>query len=310
MLRFIERSIEISQMFFKYIGFILLPILMIGCSQGNRHKNNIYLARVGSSYLTLRKAKSQIPGYVYKRDSIKALKRYRSDWIKQQLQLNEAKRLHLAQQEKVQKRLAETRKEVLLNALKKKITDKNKKRTSVSDSEVLHYFHQHQKKFVLNERFVKFRHVATHNFSEALKAHRELKDDSSWVAVARHFSLNPEEKIQKSTKFWPVSALFHNLPPMKKYISRLDSGQFSPIKRYKGIYHFVQVVDIRKKRDTADPQWFNAQLKEWLVVDKQHKYYQSYIKKLYFKARNNNEIHLFHVSASKNNKNDVKKDLR
>src|SRR5699024_5880299 len=134
---------------------------------------------------------------------------------------------------------------------------------------VLHYYHQHQKKFILNERYVKFRHVAAHSFSEALQAHRELEDDSSWADVARRFSLNPEEKVQKSTKFWPVSSLFHHLPSMKRYISRLDSGQFSPIKRYEGVYHFVQVVDVREKGDTADPQWFNAQLKEWLMMDKQ-----------------------------------------
>jgi hypothetical protein len=180
----------------------------------------------------------------------------------------------------------------------------------VSDSEALHYFHQHQKKFILDERFVKFRHVAARSFSEALRAHRELEDDSSWAAVARHFSLKPEEKIAKSTKFWPVSALFHHLPPMKRYISRLDSGQFSPIKRYKGVYHFVQIVNVRKKGDTADPQWFNAQLKEWLTMDKQHKYYQSYVKKLYFKAQNNNEIYLFHVSASRKHRKDVKKDSK
>jgi hypothetical protein len=294
----------------KYTALILLPLLIVGCSQRNEHKNRFYLARVGSSYLTLQEAKSQIPAYVYKRDSIKALKRYRSDWIKQQLQLDEAKKLHLAQKKNVQKRLAETRKEVLLNTLKKKITAKNKKHTSVSDSEALRYYHQHRKKFILNERYVKFRHVATRNFSEALRAHRELEDDSSWVAVAHRFSLNPEEKIQKSTKFWPVSALFHHLPPMKKYVSRLDSGQFSPVKHYKGRYHFLQVVDVREKGDTADPQWFNKQLKEWLMMDKQHKYYQSYVKKLYFKARNNNEIHLYPVSASRDNTNDTKKDSK
>ncbi len=270
--------------------------LMAGCSKHQSGKNQNLLARVGQSYLTLKEAKAQIPDYVYRHDSLKALKRYRTQWINRQLALRKARNLHLANQKSVQKRLVQAKQEVLLGALKRLIVAKHKKETEVTDSEAVSYFKRHQKQFILDERYIKFREVNTHDLSTAMKARAKLKDDSSWIKVAHKYSLQPDAMIKKSVKYWPVSSVFHNLPSMKHYASRLDSGQVSAIKRSNGIYHFIQLTDVLSKGEKGNPMWFIDQLKEWHELEKQQNYYVTYLKKLYFKAKENDNIELFDLN--------------
>jgi len=288
------------------LGLIMLcigAVILTGCSHNHTNGKNgpMYLARVGSSYLTVSEAKSKIPDYAYKNNPVQALKKYRKHWINRQLELQEAHRKNLTNQKEVKQRLAEARQEVLLDALKTAVLSKHKKETAVSDSAAINYYHRHHKKLILKQRFVKFRQVATHYLSTARQARNQLRDDSSWVEVARNFSINPGDKIKKSTKFWPVSSLFNNFPQMKKYVSRLDSGQISPIQRFNGVYQFIQIVDVREKGQSANPEWFIGQLKEWLRLDNQREYYDSYVKNLYFKAKRNNQIELYNVDSTRLN---------
>lgn len=241
------------KIFLKLSILSLLLLIMLGC---NRHyskpsQSQDIIARVGPSYLTLKEAKAQIPDYVYHYDSLHALKRYRKQWVNRQLALRKAKDLNLASQKSVQERLEQARQEVLLGALKRLIVAKHKSEISVSDSEVISYFNQHKKKFILNKRFIKFRQVATHDLSTARKARRELRNDSSWVKVAYKYSLNPDAVVRRSKEYWPVSSVFHNLPVMKHYASQLDSGQISPIRRSHGIYRFIQLTDVLEKEKQA-----------------------------------------------------------
>jgi hypothetical protein len=284
------------KIFFKNLGWFLLLLLMMACSKRHPVQNQKILARVGHSYLTLDKAKAQIPDYVYHYDSLKALKRYRTQWVNRQLALRKARDLHLANQKSVQKQLIQAKQEVLLGALKRLILSKHKKQTQVTDSEAVSYFKRHQKQFILDERYVKFRQVNTHDLSTAMKARAELKDDSSWVKVAHKYSLQADAMVKKSEKYWPVSSVFHNLPSMKHYAGRLDSGQVSPIKRSNGIYHFIQLTGVLSKGEKGNAKWFIDQLKEWHELEKQQNYYVTYLKKLYFKAKEKDNIELFDLN--------------
>jgi hypothetical protein len=284
--------------FFTLEKWILPPLfmaVMTACSSHRVSQNQTYLARVGSSYLTLKEAKEEIPDYVFHYDSLQALKRYRNQWINRQLALREAKDLDLSDQKSVQKRLAKARQEVLLGALKRLVIAKHKKKLTVSDSEAISYFNRHQKQLTLDERYIKFREVGAHDLSTARKAKTELQNDSSWVKVAHKYSLKPEAMIQKSTEYWPISSVFHHLPLMKHYASRLDSGQISPIRRSNGIYHFIQLTGVLAKGERGNPKWFIDQLKEWYLLEKQQNYYKTYLQKLYFKAKQNDDIELFDI---------------
>jgi hypothetical protein len=103
------------------ITFCSAIFFAAGCQpspRGGRQGGTQLLARAGSHYLTLQQAKAAIPDYALKKDSIPALKRYRKQWINRQLALMKARDLKLPQNKKVQQRLAEAHREVLLSALK------------------------------------------------------------------------------------------------------------------------------------------------------------------------------------------------
>jgi hypothetical protein len=140
--------------------------------------------------------------------------------------------------------------------------------------------------------------VASNSFAGALHAREALSSDSNSVKVAHKYSLKPDKMIKRSTRYWPVSAIFKRLPGMKQYAARLDSGQISPIRRSNGTYNFIQLTAVREKGEKANPKWFIKQLKEWRTLEKQQIFYKTYLEKLYIKAKRNNEIQLFNVDST------------
>lgn len=279
------------------IGALLLTGWFGACNRTpSPSGETVPLARVGSAYLTLDEAKKNISAFAFSQDSVKSIETYREQWIQNQVLLNEAENLQLTDQPEVQNRLQRARNEVLISALKDVILSRYTQQNQISDEEARQYYEQHRDQLVLNERYVKYRHVENENLAEIRQARTQLQNDSSWTHVAQTFSLKPQKKIEISSRFYPVSSVFNDLPVMKRYITSLDSSQISPIQRYQGIYHFIQLVDVREQGETAGADWFRDELKNWLRLEKQRKYYNSYVKNLYLEARENNEIELFNVN--------------
>lgn len=277
-----------------YLSMITL-LLAVGCRQSNGDRSSIRLARVGTNSLTLDEALDAIPSFVIKQDSIKALQQYRNNWIEEQILLDEARKLDLEQQQTVKKQLAKAREEVLVNALKKAITAQVTKTMTITDRDIINYYQKHKSQLKLDERFVQFRHLETEKLSEALAAREALQKGTYWPDVARQYSLNAEAKIKHAQKYWPVSTVLNDLSTMKPYIATLDSGAVSPIQREHGTYHFIQLVDSREKGDYTDPRWIEGQLRSWLVMERQRKHYNSYLKNLYLNKKEDNELDVFNV---------------
>ncbi|HKK44199.1 MAG TPA: hypothetical protein VJ964_01670, partial [Balneolaceae bacterium] len=146
---------------FLLVGSLGIALMSSACKQPPPHHPQNTLARVGNHYLTVEKAKEEIPNFIFKQDSAIALKRYRDQWIQNQLVLEEANRLGLSQKENVRRKLQRAREEVLRQALKEYVIASKKEDTTISDSEARSYFQAHKEQFALNEKFVKFRHIKT-----------------------------------------------------------------------------------------------------------------------------------------------------
>ena len=277
--------------------YLILALLVVaGCTNGDSgHSDNVRLARVGSHYLTLNDARDNIPSFQLKQDSIKSLQNYRQNWIREQILLDEARKLNLEQQANIQKRLRNAREEVLKNSLKEVIIAQFTEETTITDRDILNYYNENKAQLTLRERFVQFRHVGTEKLSEARAAREALQNGTYWPDVARQYSLNAETEISNASKFWPVSNVLNDLSTMKPYIATLDSGAVSPIQREKDAYHFIQLVDSREEGDYSDPRWIKDQLKDWLLIEKQRKHYNSYIKNLYLNKKEDNDLDVYDV---------------
>lgn len=296
-----DKRIKIALFKSAVIGLFVASIFWVGCNgAGDNGQQSLQLARVGSTYLTLDDAKRNISAFAFSQDSAKAIQNYREQWIKRQILLSEAQNLNLPDQPEIQNRIDRAREEVLMRALKDVIISRYTGDNEISDEQAQVHFQQHQDQLMLNERYIKFKHLQNTDLSAMRQARNWIENDSSWAKVLTQFDQNPQEKIYQSQRYHPVSTVFNDIPVMKQYASSLDSSQISPIQRYQGIYHLIQIVDVREAGQPANASWFLDELKQWLMQEKQRKYYNSYVKNLYLEARENNEIEVFNVNKSTN----------
>ncbi len=273
----------------------LTLFVFYGCNSSIPGDDVKRLARVGNDYLSLEQARSQIPDFMLQQDSIGALNSFRETWIENQLMLHEAERLQLRQDEEIRRKLQKAQQEVLTQALKDVVISNYEDELVVSDEEARNYYQAHKEQFILNERFVQFRHLVAEDIESARAAKRELMQAVPWPEVARKYSLNAEAKITESEQYWPISMAASDISIMNRYLKVIGQTEISPIQRVNGNYHFVQLMESRAKGDHPDLDWLMQQIKDWLILDKRRRHFSSYVKNLYLKAQSNNEVDTYNV---------------
>lgn len=296
----------------SYISLCLsLSVLLYGCNGLNGEDQTGRLARVGNEFLTVEKARKEIPGFLLREDSVGVLKNYVEDWIQREIILQEAERLQLRQNNEVQTKLERARKEILSEALKDYVMADFDKELVVTDEEARSYYQINKDKFILNERYVRYRHVETPDLEAARAAKRDLMMGVPWPEVARNYSLSPETKIEKSEHFWPASIAAAEFDVLNRYLNGvIGRTEISPIRRIGRNYHFVQLIDTKAEGEHPDLHWLIEQIKDWLIIEKRRRHYSSYIKNLYLKARSNNEIESYNVlTPNPNTQNSVSDTL-
>ncbi|MGD8427528.1 MAG: hypothetical protein PVH63_07840 [Balneolaceae bacterium] len=293
---------------FFLLSTVITGFLLFSCNKTHPGHADNTLARVGNQYLYLREAKKAIPDFIFKQDSIEALRRYRDEWIQNRIILQEANRLGLSQKKSVREKLQKAREEVLREVLKDYIVASRKEDTTISDEEARSYFQAHKDQFALDEEFVRFRHVRTRTIKDARAARQALLDGVSWPEVARQYCLDPDAAIHESKQYWPISMAANNIDIMHRYLTIIGQTEISPIQRVNGIYHFVQLMDSRAKGEQPDLDWLIEQIKNWMLLNKRRRNFSSYVKNLYLKAKSNNEVEIFNVLNTKSNPNHTQAD--
>lgn len=295
----------------KIFVFVLLAgisVQFVSCQQTSRRNPDNALARVGNKYLTVQDARENIPAFVLKEDTASALRHYREEWIRQQLLLQEANRLDLAQKKEVRQKLQDARNEVLREALKDYVIQNKESDLKVSDDEARAYYQAHKEQFQLKEDFVQFRHMKTKTLKAARAARQDLLGGVPWPEVARKYALDPEIAINESKQYWPISMAAKGIDIMHRYLTIIGQSEISPIQRVNGIYHFVQLMEKRSEGDQPDLEWLIGQIKDWMVMNKRRRNFSSYTKNLYLKAQSNNEVETFNVVPSQSNRKSTPKD--
>ncbi|MDX1638356.1 MAG: peptidyl-prolyl cis-trans isomerase [Balneolaceae bacterium] len=272
--------------------------LLLGCNNQNAGDTGDRLARVGSEILTYREAAEQLPDFMLEQDSLATLRNYREDWIRRQVILQEAERIGIEQNRDLQKRLQRLREEMLMQGLKDYVLAQYEKDLEITDEEARNYYQEHKDQLVLNERYVRYRHLVATNHENAQSARRDLMRGIEWPEVARKYSLNADAKIQESEKFWPISMALAENNPMNTMLKRIGITEISPIRRVGRNYHFVQLMDTRPEGEHPDLDWLIGQIKEWMRLEKRKRHFNSYVKNLYLNAQSNNEIETFNVLES------------
>lgn len=298
---------RLNLLFFIFLGIALLAS---SCQQSMPGGSENTLARVGNEYLTVQQARENIPDFVLAEDSVEALYQYREDWIRQQLMLQEANRLGLSQKAEVQQKLQQARNEVLKQALKDYIVGSQQENQEISDNDARSYYQANKEQFVLEEDYVKFRHMVTTSLTSARAARQDLLGGVPWPDVAREYSIHPAVAINESEQFWPLSMAVKDNDTMNRYLNVIGQNEISPIRRAAdGAYHFVQLTETRSEGEQPDLEWLIEQIKEWMAINNHQRNFSSYVKNLYLKARSNNEVETYNVLPMKSNQNTTEDTL-
>ncbi len=284
----------------KHLFLLVTPLLFTACKKDQGNKP-IILAEVGSKTLTMNDAKAQIPSNVFESDSNSAYLKYRDEWIRRQVILQEAERLNFTSRKGVQEKLQRVREEYILQAVQDYIITEFEDNLEVSEQEARNYYQQNKDKFTLDERYVRYRHLIAESNQQAQNAKRDLMRGIPWETVAQEYSKYPDLKIRESERFWPISISGGDISMLNRYLRIIGPSEISPTYRSGNEYHFVQLMDERPKGDHPDLDWLIVQIKEWLTLEKRKRAFNTYVKNLYLQGQANNEIKIYNVTTNETN---------
>ncbi|MAC04189.1 MAG: hypothetical protein CL671_06300 [Balneola sp.] len=280
--------------------FYFLIFFGIAC-ENSQQKEEIILAEVNDAVLTLQDAKSNISASEFNEDSVAAYNSYKNRWIERQLILEETKRLKLLDSPDVQRKVDRAKEEMLLISFQEAILSKLESDIIISDQEVRNYYQTNKDKFILDERYVRFRHLIAATLSDAENARRDLMRGISWENVARQYSLQSDLVISNASRFWPESSALKEFDTLNRYLRLIGVSEISLIENINDQYHFVQLLESKAVGEHPDLDWLLDQIENWLILEKKRIAYNTYVKNLYLAAEANNEIHTYNVLPNNTN---------
>lgn len=263
---------------------------MSGCNQGTEDPQDPILASVGNETLTLGTALASIPHSVLAQDTLSAIQTFQDNWIDQKLLQREAERIGLDNNRQIQRQLERIRASLLREALHDLILEEHKEELEVSVEEAQNYYQANRDRFVLEERYVRFRHLTARTRVDADNARRDIMRGIEWADVAERYSVSPELQIRQSERFLPVSMAIPDNPRLERYLDLIGISEISPIESHNGQFHFIQLMEERPQGDHPDLDWLIEQIQQWLYLEKAQRLINTYKRNMYLQAEANNEI--------------------
>lgn len=276
--------------------FLTAVLMLQACSPVSISNRTEVIATVGDKSLTYAEALEMIPDVSLQEDTLTAVVEFAAQWRDRQVLLREAERAGLENHPDVQARLSRLRDQVLREALKESVLLNETENLEISREEAQNYFQAHRDRFVLEEPYMKFRHLTAMTRTEADNARRDLGRGVPWEEVARQYSTDPERQIRESEQFWPISMALADIPVLNGYLQIIGISERSQIEFFRGEFHFVQLIEERPEGEHPDLEWLIPQLQEWLKLEKARRITEGYLRNLYLQAESDNEIHLADVS--------------
>ncbi|MEX2573855.1 MAG: peptidyl-prolyl cis-trans isomerase [Balneolaceae bacterium] len=283
-----------------FFATLILFTAACGCEQFQDDSEDPVLAVVGDQQLTLSSAVSNIPEGILRQDTITAIRNYQSSWIEDNVLIMEARRLGLDTNQELVNRLERLKSQLMLNVLKEVILSEHRDELEVTSEEAGNYYQANRDRFILEETYVRFRHMTANTRTDADNARRAIMNGTSWPDVAQRYSMDPERQIRESERFIPVSMAVPDLPRMQNYLEIIGITEISPVLSANGVYHFIQLMEERPAGDYPDLDWLIEQIKEWLYLEKSERLINSYKRNLYLQGEANDEIERTDIGSLEN----------
>jgi hypothetical protein len=269
---------------------VVIIFLISACDQLQSGEQSNEIASVYGESLTVDEAITTMPRFYLEQDSVLAILQFRDQWVEDHIAANHARELGLDETEDFRSRMKQLETDLLKMMLREAILSENRNEISVTDEEAQQYYQNNRDQFLIDERYVRFRHITTRTRVDAENANQDLMNGVEWTTVLENYSVDPDYQQEFSEQFWPESFVLADYPQLREYLGFIGITERSPITYENGNFHFIQLTEEITSGEYPDLDWLIPQIKEWLAVEKSRRLVSGYLRNLYLQAESNNEI--------------------
>lgn len=257
--------------------------LALGAGCRSEAPPDAFVARVGDAYLTQEAVSAALENLAPGLDSIEARRQIIDQWVTNELLFQEAVRRNLRAREPVQRRLAESERSVLIDALISQLFEEAVE--PPNNNEVLVYFERHREQLRLREPFVRVRYLYTVNPDSARQARTLLRQattapDSVWAVLVERFAQDTTLSRSLAANYVPESRLFIEQPTLHDRLERLSAGQVAPLIEDDGKTHLVQLADRVPAGTLPELSWIEDEVRRQLTIDARKQMYERQVQRL------------------------------
>ncbi len=271
-------------------AFALSFAIVAGCQPDGEPEPPV--ARVGSAVLQeedLQASLSTIPNTA---DSVDARQQLVDRWIDSELLYQEALRRNLSAESSVQRRLDESARAVLIDAMVSQLMEEAE--VEIRADEVLAYYERHKEQLRLREPFVQVQYLSGDDPDSLQLAHDMLRGaenaDSLFLELVARFGEDASMSLSLASSFVPESQLFVGQPAVADAVRGLQPGEVASVLEVDEAFHLVRLVDRAGAGSVPEMAWVEDVIRQQLAVEARRKLYERRIQRLRMEALSRNRL--------------------
>ena len=272
----------------RLLGLVLALVLLAGCGDGSPEEP--YAARVGEAFLTEADVQAALATLPNPLDTTEARQQLIEQWVTNELLYQEALRRDLRQRETVQRRLLESERAVLIEALVASLYAEQQ--DAIPAADVSAYFERHKERMQLREPFVRVRYLAATARDSAEAARRALQQaisqgdaDSVWMALIDRYADDVDGARALATMYLPESRLFADRPALRQRLETLARGQVAPVLEADDRYVVLQLADRKPAGTVPELPWVEAEVRRQLAIEARKQMFERQVERLRAEAQ-------------------------
>jgi peptidyl-prolyl cis-trans isomerase C len=249
---------------------LVLALVLIACGP---KEENVVVARVGKSVLTLQELQNQVPGLGTPAARAQA-ELYIQHWIESELLYQEALHRGVEKRPEVQLALKKMTRDFIITSFVENFADQS---LSATEEEIQSYYQEQKEEFQVTEDRYDLQLILVRTLGEAVQVRREIAGGSSFGEAARRYSIDGSRFQDGNLGFLPLRELS---PLLAGAVARMRPGELSaPLKSEVG-YTVIKLVDVQRKGTLQALDAVRPQIQQRIFAQKKEENYQQLIRRL------------------------------
>lgn len=286
--------ISIVQTIKNTLASIALCVAIVSCSSPEEEPD--YVARLGDSHLLKEEVDFALENIPMSLDSLQAKTQVIDNWVRNELLLQEAKRIDLTTDPEVRSRLRDSERSILVSWV---ISQLHERAEEPSEAEIRTYYQNNLSKLSVREPFLRVRFLSTKDSLSAVNARGvlvEINDsnspDSLWQSYIDRFAVDREASSTLSANYYPASRLLRSYPGIFRLLQGRTSSFVGPLVKEDGEFQVFQLVDQVKEGATPKLDWIREEISNILWIRQRKQLVTQEVQKLRNKALSSGDLRI------------------